>query len=340
MTARVYQERLPKKASAAAEFFFDLANERHVSYRCATNPPKVVTVSQDKDIEECTGGIVWETSFLLATFLEQQKLIRKNAKVLEVGAGCGMLGCVLACHGCRVVLSEATEAMVNLERNVQAVVAAHRHNLIAQARLLRWDNSDDILKIARSDVAPFDLILGTDVIFKPDLVEPLLKAISAMSHPATVVYLCFQERCAESHRLLMTLAPTYFEVTNLSSSLRETQGCHFAQELECWLLQLTPCKSAPRIEVEKSGKPKTSKKKRIQREQNDTQVDCCADGNDVLRRKAKKKKTRLSRKLDEKESGAISCKSVDIGASKKKKRKRKRQPIILDTRANEEEQNK
>ena len=161
--SHVYQDVAGKDTEAAAELFFDLANEGTVSYRCRTTPPKLVTVRQDRDIEDCTGGIVWETAYLLATFLENRGLIDPKQKVLEVGAGCGLLGLVLANHGCRVVLTEATEAMANLRLNVEAAVPAQEKDrpVTAEARLLRWDKAEDIAAVAQSEAAPFDLILGT-----------------------------------------------------------------------------------------------------------------------------------------------------------------------------------
>ena len=187
-----YQDRVPKKPSEAAEFFFDLANESRVVYRCATSPPKTITVQQNKDIEDSTGGIVWETSFLLATYLERRSLCAPRSAVLEVGAGCGMLGLVLAAHGCRVVVSEASEAMANLTRNVAAVKAQQGSALRVEARLLRWDVASDVESAAASAEAPFDLVVGTDVFFSPELVEPLLQTIAAVCHRDTVVFLCFQ----------------------------------------------------------------------------------------------------------------------------------------------------
>ena len=105
-----------------------------------------ILVRQNPTVESCTGGIVWETSFLLATFLETTGLPPRKSRILEVGAGCGMLGLVLASHGLRVTLTETTAAMDVLRGNV-----THAHNIAvakaaggtARARLLRWDVLED-----------------------------------------------------------------------------------------------------------------------------------------------------------------------------------------------------
>ena len=177
----------------------DLA--RSVKYKCQSGAK--LDISQDGNIKDCTGGIVWETALLLATFLEQRGVIdyhvplacrgarcplcminswrTKNSqvnrlgwseedrdgregsdqdcgkvvdgvsfgstkkrgrdahepgasskkklkqssravpRVLEVGAGCGLLGLVIAHLGTEVVLTEAPEAMELLASNVDKV---------------------------------------------------------------------------------------------------------------------------------------------------------------------------------------------------------------------------
>lgn len=54
-------------ALSPAEAMFEIANASHVGYRIKKGV--VVTVRQDLECQEHTGGIVWETSYLLATYL-------------------------------------------------------------------------------------------------------------------------------------------------------------------------------------------------------------------------------------------------------------------------------
>lgn len=39
----------------------------------------MIDIRQDRDVQKHTGGIVWETAFLLATFLEVSKPPDKNS---------------------------------------------------------------------------------------------------------------------------------------------------------------------------------------------------------------------------------------------------------------------
>ena len=84
--ASVFQE-VNRGSRDAAEVFFNLANDQRVAYRTASG--HLVTVRQDPDVEDSTGGIVWETAYLLATFLEGRPdngLPAPQSSVLELGA--------------------------------------------------------------------------------------------------------------------------------------------------------------------------------------------------------------------------------------------------------------
>ena len=127
------------KGADSSEFFFELANSGTVRYRGKAG--KTLTVQQDRNIDDCTGGIIWETAYLLATYLEAQGGLAKR-RVLEVGAGCGLLGLVLATHGAEVLLTEAQPAMSNLRRNVKA--AGKECKPTPRAMQLRWESEDDL----------------------------------------------------------------------------------------------------------------------------------------------------------------------------------------------------
>ena len=81
---------------------FDLANQPSVQYRCSSGV--VLDIKQNNRVEDCNGGIVWETAFVLSSFVEQHRICSTGTLVLEVGAGCGLVGLVCAAAGAQVVL--------------------------------------------------------------------------------------------------------------------------------------------------------------------------------------------------------------------------------------------
>ncbi|KAL7484510.1 hypothetical protein ACHAW6_010143 [Cyclotella cf. meneghiniana] len=275
--------------------FFELANSPLVGYQVDNN---MIVIRQDNNCEIHTGGIVWETSYLLAEFLskkygnEHKNSCPPLGKTLEIGAGCGMLGLILATKklSSMVVLTEASEVMSNLKDNVKANIIGSLteksdppgdgtntlqrrciHSTIYQpacppnvvsARQLRWDHLEKDIKAASidstdafgsntyNDLDPhsFDTIVGTDVVFSTTLVCPLLKTISVMARKRskadrnkgqdTLIYLCLQIRCPDSHALLMCEAPKYgLEVLDISEELK-TQNCAWGLDLECVVLKI------------------------------------------------------------------------------------------------------
>ena len=236
--ASVFQE-VNRGSRDAAEVFFDLANDHRVAYRTATG--QLVTVRQDPDVQDSTGGIVWETAYLLATFLEGRPangLPPAQSSVLELGAGCGLVGLVMAHNGSNVVCTEAPETMAVLKRNVKANQAAvEAAGGSVKAQKLRWEKPKDRAALSGG---PFDAIVGTDTVFSADLVAPMLATAATLSHEGTKMWLCFQERCAAAHAELLRLAPRYFNlVEDLSPEMHKAPGCQAAKQLDCWLLCLS-----------------------------------------------------------------------------------------------------
>ena len=311
----------------AASIFFELANAQLIGYRVAndlssaTDNDAMVIIKQHSDAKAHTGGIIWETSYLLAAFLSSKFGSEDRNKVdgdrecplgktLEIGAGCGMLGLILAATklSSRVVMTEAAEVMDILTENVdQNKVETPKTNSESDSddddklsnningihgtsskpvcpeesvsvRRLRWDClQEDVLAAAannssaqENDLKPnsFDTIVGTDVVFSPSFVCPLLETIKLMarkkdveSTKATRIYLCLQVRCADSHSLLFSEAHKYgLEVVDVTGEL--TSCCPWAVELECLLLKIN-VKEEPTThgkKRKKSSKEKKSKK--------------------------------------------------------------------------------
>ena len=244
--------------------FFDLANAPFVGYRIREsqtnhkkeNSKKMIQVKQD--ISACgkhTGGIVWETSYLLLQYLlatQQQKHQQqpKLGKTLEVGAGCGLLGQVIAAHQLakKVVMTEIKQVMDNLQANVERnkelllKLQEKKKKTCLHVLDLDWEQVERDAKKEPEHLKPhsFDTILGTDVVFTPKLVEPLWKTLQYMSHPETNIYLCLQERCAASHKLLLEKAPDYhFQIQDITPDLEDIESCQWGSSLECRMFHIT-----------------------------------------------------------------------------------------------------
>ena len=80
--------------NASSEMFFDLANAKAIQ-----DGDIIITQDINEELDH-SGGIIWETSYLLFQYLvhnvDSWKTLRQDkTRLLEIGAGCGYLGCSL-----------------------------------------------------------------------------------------------------------------------------------------------------------------------------------------------------------------------------------------------------
>lgn len=230
-----------------SEKLFELANKPAVRLLVGGSAVEVV---QDHSTTEHSGGVVWETAFFLARYLEQHVLPgQEGLKIIELGAGCGLLGLALTRLGHDVVLTEQAIALPNLRTNVKAAAAAaeelpakkKRRLQIGTAKALglAWGEKAELEAVKKR--GPFDLIVASDVVFSTTFVEPLLKTIKALMDHALLhekrpeCWLCLQRRDPDAHDFLMAKAPKWFKVKELS--FEGLEGFEAAAELECLLLR-------------------------------------------------------------------------------------------------------
>ena len=234
---------------------FELANSPLVGFR--VNATKVIdpnnaeapsscTIVVKQDINACnhhTGGIVWETAYLLLQYLQTKNNL---GITLEVGAGCGMLGQVLAAQRlCKtVIMTEHKDVLPNLTSNWKRNTArlSSLHSSPVHICELDWEECEQDVQLSKDILKPHscDTIVGTDVVFSPKLVEPLWKTLQLMSHPKTNIYLCLQERCAASHKLLLEKASVYgFDMEDISTQFDKIPSCRWGSSLECKLFHIT-----------------------------------------------------------------------------------------------------
>jgi hypothetical protein len=233
----------------SATALFELANASHVVFGVGGRD---LTIQQDPSVVG-TGGCVWETSYLMALWLRPHLAARRQAaqrrqRLLEVGAGCGLLGLAAAHEGCDCLLTEQPSAMANLRANVEAnppppATNRPRDGGAARAAELSWTSASDVAAAAAA--GPWDVLCGTDVVYKAELVAPLLEALRRCAAPSSVCYLCLQQRDADAHAALMRLAPRYWgSVVRVPFAEGDERLTLFESELECFLLRLEEPRAA------------------------------------------------------------------------------------------------
>ncbi|CAI0397985.1 unnamed protein product [Linum tenue] len=162
----------------------------------------------------------------------QSKL--KGKRAIELGAGCGVAGFGMALLGCDVVSTDQVEVlpllMRNVERNTQRIVQSDQSSgslgSISVAEL-DWGNEEHI----RAVEPPFDFIIGTDVVYKEHLLEPLLQTILALSSPKTTILLGYEIRSTNVHEKMLAMWKSNFQVKTVPKSKMHHKYQHPSIEL-------------------------------------------------------------------------------------------------------------
>lgn len=189
----------PRAANAAVAFPQQRATTPHLQLPATAVKPSQMTLEFSaapaltiregpaRTIE--SGARVWPSGEALARVLEGERLAGK--RVLELGAGTGVAGLAAARQGAEVFVTDLPEMLPLLAANIGANSLAAR----AEAMPLRWGNEYDLeAALARG---PFDLVIGTDILYAPERFDDLLATLLELTAPGAQVMLAYPRRFTE-----------------------------------------------------------------------------------------------------------------------------------------------
>ena len=197
----------------------------------------------------CTASTVWDAGIVLAAMVYEQFMLIRAAeedatdfsrrRCLDLGSGTGIVGLAAAASGgfSQVVLTDMPSVVPLLERNVER----NRSELVHDGRCglesvsLRWDDAAELRSVAA--LGPYELIVGGDLLYRPQVVEPLLAALRALVGRHTTVLLAASlQHSPETIDLFVDAAATAgFAVERLGTGCQSAD----AQSDEVKLLRLT-----------------------------------------------------------------------------------------------------
>jgi len=178
------------------------------------------------------GLVLWDAAVCFLRFLEHNPREAgrlRGRRVLELGAGTGLLGIVLAhCLDCAVTLTDLPAVCGNLAAN--AAANALPPGAAGSLRVLpyAWDGT---ATGAAAAALPVDAVVGTDVAYS-EAQNPLLlqtaAALARASGPRTAVWLCNELRCLAAQAVFDAAAPALFRTVKRVPAARlhpEWRGC-------------------------------------------------------------------------------------------------------------------
>ncbi|CAK4127623.1 unnamed protein product [Aphanomyces euteiches] len=152
---------------------------------------------------EISGQRIWPGSYLLAEFVHEHPELVANKRVLELGAGTGLVSLVANLAGTRAAIATDGDMSVVtdiLEWNVQH--NAPPSSTIDTASLWWGDNSSSGEFRRRFGDELFDIVVAGDVLYKGELVPLLLTTVKEWLHPEGIFVLCHIPRADVSHEVL------------------------------------------------------------------------------------------------------------------------------------------
>jgi predicted nicotinamide N-methyase len=150
-----------------------------------------------------TGLSIWGSAAPLLRHLQNSNVLAERGNslnVLELGAGCGKLGLGLAAAGATVVLTDHSDAIGWLQKNVSL-----NRDIVGDrtfVRPLTWGSLEDMAAI-ESSFDSFDLIVGSDLLYNEETHAALIATMKRFAAPTSApVYLGYPPRSASEEAFL------------------------------------------------------------------------------------------------------------------------------------------
>ncbi|ETW08061.1 hypothetical protein H310_02428 [Aphanomyces invadans] len=174
------------------------------SFRYTISEPKhgipYITAIQDrsaclaeKPIAASHGHLVWDAALVLADYMQQvhaKATTLESCRAIELGAGIGLVGMVLAALGCmEVTLTDQPYCIPLLAKNVEANFGDTVSVVRPRVKALQWGQLvDDEME------RKMDLIVASDVLYNASVFPDLIHTLDALANPTTQIFLCYEPR--------------------------------------------------------------------------------------------------------------------------------------------------
>lgn len=144
---------------------------------------------------QATGVTLWRAATYLSEYMvkHQKEIFGErssitNIRVLEIGAGLGLCGLLVhrLVDGSDVVVTDGdSDALRQLRQNIQDNQAVDERHVLSSQQLI-WGNDTATKFLEAQQGKTFPLIIASDVVYSPVIVQPLWETISTLLHPKGV----------------------------------------------------------------------------------------------------------------------------------------------------------
>ncbi|XP_067832588.1 EEF1A lysine methyltransferase 3-like [Heptranchias perlo] len=147
----------------------------------------VLKITQNFSADLGVAAPVWDASLALCQYFEEQKTSFCGRKVIELGAGTGIVGILAVLLGGEVTITDLPHALKQIESNVSANVPtswAHR----SQVRALSWGCDHTRFP------TDYDFVLGSDIVYLPETYSSLIQTLRHLGGRSATIYLSSKMR--------------------------------------------------------------------------------------------------------------------------------------------------
>ncbi|XP_029450794.1 EEF1A lysine methyltransferase 3 [Rhinatrema bivittatum] len=146
-----------------------------------------LTISQTFGARLGVAAPVWEAALTLCGYFEAEKMNFSGKKVIELGAGTGIVGILAVLLGGNVTITDLPHALKQIQENVLSNVPYHYP---AQPRVcaLAWGQDQD------SFPTDYDFILGADIVYLKETYPLLIRTLRHLCGSQCTIYLSSKMR--------------------------------------------------------------------------------------------------------------------------------------------------
>ena len=181
-----------------------------------------IVVRQDFTLGK--GGIFWDGSYFISKYLLSNVFAQnKNIKtILELGAGTALPSMVSLVKGNFKVI---TTDIPKLITQINEIFKINKNNFHKESTSivtdLTWEKPDDIEKVKKLvNNKPFDLIIGSELVYLDDLFDDLINVIRTFSDESTFIILSYKIRLSSMIEDFTNKLKQYFEIIYIDYQLK------------------------------------------------------------------------------------------------------------------------
>ena len=170
------------------------------------------------------GGIFWDGSYFISKYL-LSNVFNNNSNIkniLELGAGTSLPSMISLLKGNFTVV---TTDIPKLIPQINEIMELNKKNFNKQSKSivteLSWEKKEDIEKVQKvMDNKPFDLIIGSELVYLDDLFDDLINVIRTFSDENTYIILSYKIRLPSMVEDFTNKLKKYFEIIYIEYQLK------------------------------------------------------------------------------------------------------------------------